>query len=226
MKKAIFALFSVCLFTISCKKDKTDPVDPVADKPYTNINNGTNWTYDQKTVDPTTGDTTTVIDTARVTGVDTTIAAGTADQRVYKIISHSAGVNAYLNITGNDYYQFQELAALGTQIQALYLKDNVAVGGNWSQSETVNVTGFPIPITITLSSSVIEKGTSRTINGITYNDVIAVKTDLTVPGLTVTSDIRNYYARNIGLIQGNYLIDVPGVTSINTQTLIKTADPR
>ncbi len=225
MKKVLFALFSVCILAVSCKKDKTEP-EPVADKPYTNTNAGTNWTYDQRTVDPTTGDTTSVIDTARVTGVDTTVAQGTPNERLYKIISHSAGVSTYLNVTGNDYYQFQEIATLGAQIQALYLKDNVAVGGSWSQNETVTVTGIPIPITITLSSSVTEKGISKTINGITYNDVIAVKTDLTVPGLTVTSNIKNYYARNIGLIEGTYVIDVPGVTSINTQTLIKTADPR
>ena len=226
MKKTTFALFSICLIAVSCGKDKTNPVDPVADKPYSNTNAGTNWTYDQKTQDPTTGDTTFVIDTARVTGIDTTVGQGTSTEKIYKIISHTAGGNAYLNVSGSDYYQFQQVAALGTQIQALYLKDNVAVGASWSQNETVTVTGFPIPITITISSTVTEKGISKTINGITYNDVIAVKTDLTVPGLTVTSNIKNYYARNIGLIQGDYDIDVPGVTSVNTQTLIKTADPR
>ena len=115
MKKSIFALFSICLIAVSCGKDKNTTVDPVADKPYSNTNAGTNWTYDQKTQNPTTGDTTFVIDTARVTGTDTTVVQGTST-RIYKIISHTAGVNAYLNVSGNDYYQFQQVAALGTQI--------------------------------------------------------------------------------------------------------------
>lgn len=223
MKKTILALCCLCILAVSCKKNNPDNVAP-ADQPYSNTNDGSNWTYEQSTQDPTTGDTTSLIDTVRVTGVDTTIGTGT-DAKIYRVLSHTAGVNAYLNVSGNDYYQFQEIAMLGTQIQALYLKDNVAVGTSWSQNETVTVPGIPIPITITLGSSITEKGTSKIVNGVTYNDVIGVKTTLTVPGLTVNSDIQNYYARNIGLIAGNYDIDVSGLTSIHTSTLIKTVDP-
>lgn len=224
MKKTIFSLITITLFALSCKKDKTDPVDPVGNKPYTNMNYQTRWTYDVKTQDPATGDTTAVTDTATVSDRDTTVAQGTADQRTYKVITHTSGANSYLNISGNDYYQYQDVAALGVQVQALYLKDNVDVNGTWTQNETVTVPGIPIPLTLTFTSTIFEKGGSRTVNGITYNDIIGVSTTLTVPGLPVTSDIKNYYARNIGLIEGSYDIDATGVTSLHTKTQIINAD--
>jgi hypothetical protein len=224
MKKTIFALFSICLIATSCKKDKSDPVNPIADKPYMNINAGTNWTYDVIT-DPGTGTQTTVIDTVTVTSTDTTINA-----RVYKIVNHTNGnAKAYFNVTGSDYYEFRELAAAGAQVEQLYLKDNVALNGTWSQDVSINIPGVPVPVPIHIENTVMEKGNSKTVNGITYNDVIMVKTDLTsslLPG-GIVSDIRSYYTRNIGLIEGDYNIEVSAASiAIHSQTLLKTADPR
>lgn len=222
MKKVLFALFSVCLLAVSCKKDKTDPA-PVADKPYTNTNNGSNWIYEVIT-DPGAGQT-SALDTVTVTGVDTTI-----NSKNYRILNHTNGgnVHAYLNVTGNDYYQFQDIAAAGTAVEVIYLKDNAAVGTSWTQNINFDLGGIAVPVVLT--STITEKGGSRTVKGITYNDVIYVSTTLSSSGLpagSIVSDIRNYYARNIGLIEAVYNIDVPLATlAIHNQTLLQFADPR
>ena len=220
MKKAIFILFSACLVIISCKKDKPDPV-AANNKPYANSNDGSNWIYEVKTQNPA-GDTTTTNDTGRVSSPDTTIGS----KSYYRVI-HNDGTHTYYNVSGSDYYQFQHVvlpSVLDTSIEVLYLKDNAASGTSWSQNLTVSFLGIPLPITFT--SSITGTGLTKTVNGVTYNDVINVGTVLSAPGLTITSDIQNYYARNIGLIQGDYNIDISGgLGSIHTQTLIKFADP-
>ena len=226
MKKVFFALFSICLFIISCRKDKTDPVDPISGKPYTNTVDGTRWTYEEKTQDPATGDTTSIIDTVTVAGGDTTVEVGTANQRIYRILQHSSGVHEYQNVSGNDYYRFQDVAAAGVQIQDLYLKDNVDVNGTWNENVNIDLMGIPVPILITYT--VTDKGLTKIVNGITYNDVIGVKTDLSSSGLppgTIVSDIKSYYARNVGLIEANYNVDVSlAGLAIHTQTLLQSAD--
>lgn len=223
MKKIIFALFSICLIAISCKKDDPDPVAPT-DKPYTNINEGTRWTYDVKTEDPVSGDTTAIVDTVTVTATDTTVAQGTSDERVYRILKHTGGANSYLNRTGSNYYQFQEIADLGVQIQALYLKDDQGQGATWEQEQSVTIPSFPFPVTIKLKSTITQKGIAYAVNGVTYNDVIQVDTDLSVPGATVNSTITNYYTRDIGLIEARYDIEIVGVTELHTQSLLKTVE--
>jgi hypothetical protein len=224
MKKSIFALFSICVIAISCGKDDPDPVSPIATKPYSNTNDGSNWIYDVRTLNTTTSATDTTYDTSRVVAGDTLINAKT-----YKKIDHYNGASrSYTNVTGNDYYQFQSVALLDTSIEALYLKDNANVGDNWQQDLTVDP-GLGVPIPFTLKYTILEKGVSRTVYGITYNDVISVKTEVTssaLPG-AITSDIRNYYARDIGLIESYYDIVVtsPVATHVHNETFLKFSDP-
>ena len=223
MKKLIFALFSICMIAISCKKHDPDPVASTS-KPYSNSTVGSNWIYELKTQDQTTLDTITTLDTSRVISGDTTIGS-----KNYTRVEHNNGSHTYYNVTGNDYFQFQHFvipATIDTSIEALYLKDNVAVNGNWSQNLNVTVNiGIPVNLTITITSTIKGTGLTRTVNGNTYNDVIWVATNLTAPGVTITSDINNYYARNIGLIEGNYDIDVSGFGGAHNKTSLKFSDP-
>ncbi len=225
MKKAFFALLSICTIVISCKKDKPDPVDPVADKPYMNTVNGTRWTY-RVVTDSGLATQSAVIDTVTIDG-DSSI-----NSKVYKILKHTnGGIHSYYNVTANgtanDYYQFQAVAAAGTSIEQLYLKDNLSQNETWAQDVTLTVTGIgDVPVHITYT--ILEKGTTKVVSGITYNDVIAVKTDLSstlLPPGTIVSDIKSYYARNIGLIQGDYNVDVAAAgIAIHTDNILQTAD--
>jgi hypothetical protein len=218
MKKLIFALFSLLVLAISCKKDDEDPV--ATPLPYMNMNSGTTWYYDISTTD-TSGNVTTVADTATV-GVDTSI-----NSKTYKIVNHTSGAASYYNLTGNDYYQFQNLPApLNTAVEALYLKDNVGQGTSWTQTVNVDIGGVPLPITLTYTLT--EKDITKTVNGISYPEVIGVKTDISsslLPG-AISSDIKNYYARGAGLIEAHYLINVTSPVDIhlNTTTVLKRVD--
>lgn len=224
MKRLFFALFSMGMLAISCKKDKTDPVDTTPTKPYTNVNAGTQLVY-RVVTDSGSATQTAVLDTVTVNGGDTTI-----NSKTYKIFVHSnAGTHSYYNNTGNDYYQFQQVAALGTDIEQLYLKDNAANGDTWYQDVTIPVSGVgDVPVRVTYK--IVEKGTSKVVAGITYNDVIGVQTDISsslLPSGTIVSDIKSYYARNVGLILGLYNIDVSmaGI-AIHTDNILVNADLR
>jgi hypothetical protein len=225
MKKVLFASISICFLAISCSKSDDNPT-PAADQ-YMTITTGSKWTYDVIT-NPGTAGSTTVADTVTVTATDTTVEQGTANQRIYRIFKHSNGnTSDYYNITGNDYYRFQTLPLNNLQLQNLYLKDNATVGTSWSQTLNVTVPGFPTPIPVTVTNSITEKGISKTVNGIAYNDVINIKTDISSAGLpagTIVTDIKSYYAPKVGLIEGDYKITVALVSvDVNTQTLLKTA---
>ena len=220
MKKAVLAIFCLSATLFACK-DKSTPT-PALDA-YMSTSAGSKWTYDVIT-NPGMAGSTTVIDTVTATSTDTVINISGA--RTYRIVKHTnGGTSDYYNISGNDYYRFQNLPGASTKIENIYLKDNAAAGVAWSQTVTATIAGTPLPITVT--NSIVSKNLTKTVNGITYTDVIDVKTDITssaLPAGSIVADIHNYYARKVGLIQGDYKVVVALASiNINTQTLLKTA---
>ena len=226
MKKVIFcAAISGFLF-FSCSKSDDSPTPEIVK--YMSLTAGSKWTYDV-TTNPGTPGATTVADTVTCTATDTTVEAGTANQRIYRIMKHSNGnTSDYYNITGNDYYRFQVLPLDNLKIQDLYLKDNAAVGVSWGQTVPVNVPGFPAPIPITVTNAVTSKDLTKTVNGIEYKNVILITTTITsssLPAGTIVTDIRSYYAPKVGLIEGDYKVVVAlAAIDVNNQTLLKTAE--
>lgn len=226
MKKVIFcAAISGFLF-FSCSKSDDSPTPEIVK--YMSLTAGSKWTYDV-TTNPGTPGATTVADTVTCTATDTTVEAGTANQRIYRIMKHSNGnTSDYYNITGNDYYRFQVLPLDNLKIQDLYLKDNAAVGVSWDQTVPVNVPGFPAPIPITVTNAVTSKDLTKTVNGIEYKNVILITTTITsssLPAGTIVTDIRSYYAPKVGLIEGDYKVVVAlAAIDVNNQTLLKTAE--
>jgi hypothetical protein len=223
MKKLIFACLPLALLAISCKKDG-DSAPIVPEDKYMSITTNSKWTYD--VINNPGPSQTAVVDTVTVTSQDTSIGSKT-----YRIFKHSNGnASDYYNISGNEYYRFQKQDLNGTPlaIEDLYLKDNQSTGVSWSQTINLTVPGFPVAIPITVTNSVIEKGSSKTVNGTSYTDVIGIKTDIVagggLPANTIVSDIKSYYARKVGLIQADYKVAISTIgVDINTQTLLKTA---
>ena len=135
-------------------------------------------------------------------------------------------------MTGHDYYQFDSLPlGLGTEpFERLYLKDDIAVGANWVQTLTVDIPALPLPILVTITNTVAEKGISRTINNIEYKNVIHVSTSISAEGIpptSLTTDISSYYAPKLGLIENSNVVelDFGGLTeSIDIQTKLLSAD--
>lgn len=227
MKKVLFPCLSAVVLLISCSKDDPASNNPAADK-YQSIATGNKWIYDV-TTNPGTPTQSTVPDTVTTTATDTSITLS-GSSRTYRIFKHTNGdISDYYNITGNDYYRFQKVDLNGTllQIEDLYLKDNQPVNTAWSQTLNLNLPGFPFAVPVTVTNTIIEKGSSRTVNGTAYTDVIAVKTDITSSGLpagTIVTDIKTYYAKKVGMIEADYKIQIAAASvDINTKTILKSA---
>jgi hypothetical protein len=225
MKMRFLSLLGLSLLVFSCKKSDPDPVVPVT--PYMSTSANSTWQYEQIT-NPTGPGTVTTNYTLTSTNRDSSI-----NGRPYHVYTNSNGnASEYYNITGSDYYQFRSLpAALGSaKIEALYLKDNVALNGSWTQNVTITISGVNVALIFT--NTVTEKGGTKTVNGINYTDVITVTSTITpntpgIPASAITSDIKSYYARKVGLIQNDnkVIVNFMGFNqTTDNQTKLKSAD--
>lgn len=213
----------IALFTISCKKDKSNPTPPPAATSYQNVAAGSTWNY--HSVD-NTGSSAPSDYTITSTSKDTSI-----NSKSYHVYTDSQGGNQYLNVTGNDYYQFDSLPAnLGNTIERLYLKDNAAIAANWTQNVSVNIPGSPIPLPVTITNTIAEKGISKTVGATTYTNVIHVSTTIAstlIPTASLTTSIDTYYAPNYGMIENTSVVNlnfIGIVQDLDTQTMLVSAD--
>ena len=180
------------------------------------------WTYETQNAIAAT--TTTNIVTA--TNRDTAITGKT-----YHVFTNSNGsVNDYYNITGNDYYTFRNISAIPglSPIQTIYLKDNAAAGISWSETVNFPIPGLPTAVPVVFTNIIAEKDISKTVNSISYSNVIHITTTLAVTGLptgSVISDIQSYYAPKVGLIESKYKISSSLLTiNIDQNTTLKNSD--
>ncbi|KAA9037678.1 hypothetical protein FW778_16420 [Ginsengibacter hankyongi] len=214
---------AIILIFFSCKKT-TDTPTPSRQDTYVNADAGSTWHYHQA---DSSGNT--------PVNTDYTITSTTKDSSIsgktYHVYNVSNGNNQYLNISGNDYYQYDSLpAGLGTTaFERLYLKDNMNVGTGWSQTLSVTVPGIPIPVPVTLNYQIAEKGVSRTVNSQNYSDVIHVTATISstlIPSADLTTSINSYYAKKYGLIENSTLVSLNYlgvVANVNVQTKIVSA---
>ena len=218
IKTLLFPAF--LLFIISCKKSETTNIPP-QDK-YITTSTGSTWNYhetDSSGTTPVNKDY-TLTSTSRDSSIN---------GRNYHIFSNSVGGSQYLNITGSDYYQFDSLpAGFGTTVfERLYLIDIAPVGISWTQTLSVTLSGIPVPVTLTYN--IAEKGISRSVNGTNYTDVIHVTTSISsslIPAASLTTNINSYYAKKYGLIETTNIIQLNYmgiVQNINTETKLVSA---
>jgi hypothetical protein len=218
IKTLLFPTF--LLFIISCKKNETTNV-PQQDT-YVTTSAGSTWNYHETDSSGTTP-----------VNKDYTLTSTSGDSSIngrnYHIFSNSAGSNQYLNITGSDYYQFDSLpAGFGTTVfESLYLKSVAGVGTSWTQALSVNLSGIPVPVLLTYT--IAEKGSSRSVNGTTYTDVIHVSTSISsslIPAASLITNINSYYAEKYGLIETSNIIRLNYmgfVQNLNTETKLVNA---
>ena len=222
MKFKLIALLSLCLVIFSCKKNDSTTTPPQNDT-FLTTTSGSSWNYhvvDNSGLVPASDYTLTATDR------DTSITGKT-----YHVFTNSSGGNQYMTVSGHDYYQFDSLpTGVGNAvIDRLYLKDNVAVGGNWTQTVNVDIPGSPVPAPFTVSNSIVESGISRTVNGTVYNDVIHVSTHISsafIPPAALTTSIDTWYAKKYGLIENTTVVhlDFSGITQdVNTATTLTSA---
>ena len=225
MKKIISGLLASILLTISCKKsDNPAPVPTPAVK-FMSLTAGSTWHYEliNNVVPSTTAFT--VTSTSRDSSIGT---------RIYHVFTNSIAANEYYNIAGNDYYNFRSLPSAigGSSVEYNYLKDNIAVGASWSQSFPVTVGGFAL--NATLNNTLTEKGITKIVKGVTYNNVFHVTTTVSVsisgiplPSGALITDIQTFYAEKYGMIQSNNKISLNYggiVDNTDQQTNLISAD--
>ena len=223
MKTAISFLAIIIIFS-ACKKNDSGSVGNPPGDVYVNTNAGSSWNYQQ--TDSSGASPTTSNYTVTSSPNDTTI-----NTRKYHIYNYSYGGSEYLSNSGSDYYQFDSIpVAGGSNIERLYLKDNISVGDNWNQNFNLTIPDFPLPVSLVVTNKIVEKGISRTVNGTTYSDVIHVSTSLSsslIPSSSFTSGIDSYYAPKFGLIENTSQIhlDYSGLTeNVNTKTQLMSSD--
>jgi hypothetical protein len=211
MKTRFLLIVTAAMIVTSCGKKSTTPATPATQESYLNTSGGSSWTYQQN--DSSGATPTSSQYTLTSTSKDSTIG-----NKSYHVYNYSYGGNQYLNLTGSDYFQFDSLpGGLGQVFERLYLKDNLANGGTWSQDVNVNISlsGIPLSVKITLNNKIAEKAISRQVNGNSYADVIHVSTSLSsssIPASGLTSSIDSYYAPKYGLIENRSVINLDYLT--------------
>lgn len=96
-------------------------------------------------------------------------------------------------------------ASTTTGNEIIILKDNIPVGGTWSDSysQTTTYEGLgDYVVNIARSCVIAEKGISLTVNGVAYEDVIHMTLTQEITGATPGISITNYwFAKNVGPIK-------------------------
>jgi hypothetical protein len=228
MKNRILVLFALSLFFSACSKDKDDSgnTNPPAEDTFINTNTGSTWLYhEDNTTNGTSGNSDYIL---TATDRDSTI-----EGRSYHVYTNSMTDNEYMTISGHEYYKYESIPGTsdlgGIAAERLYLKDNLKQGDTWKQDFSFQPSGSPIPLSFSLNNKIAEKGISKTVNGVAYNNVIHVSTTLTsslIPSQNLTSTIDMYYAPDYGLIESSIIIklDYMGFSEdVNISTQLKSA---
>lgn len=233
MKKYyLLGVFGLSLLAACSKKDDGggDP-NPPANNNYVTFNQGETRTYDRVVAPATTPQTYTLTTSNRDSLVE-----GAA----YKVFENDNGPNEYFNINGIDYSTFLDLGGFlsGPPLNYVYLKFDAPVGTTWTKSfSNIDIAGVGTA-SGTLKLKIEEKGLTRIVNDSTFQNVIRVSSSITnvsitlpgipvpmpVPSSALTTDIQNYYAPRVGLIENatDISVDFQGVQqNVNTTTKIK-----
>jgi hypothetical protein len=213
MKKVLFGCFYLVLINVSCKKNS-----PTGDgnNSYMTTAPGTTWNYES-------------IDNSAVTTSNYTLTSTSSDStinaRLYHIFTNtgSNGSSAeYYNVSGSDYYQYASLSTPLPLSELKYLVDNIPSGTSWTEplAFTQTIAGA---VTINFSAivkyTIEEKGSTVSVGGKTYNDVIKVSTEITNPTINsslpvpitiepITQSIHAYFARKYGLVKRDFQLKV------------------
>lgn len=191
--KKLFSLLAIISIMSSCKKS-TD--DGGTGETYLPNTVGTNWTYKV-----TTGGTAVSTVKYTVSNRDTV-----ALSRTYNIITGSNGTNQYYNKTGNDYFTFRSFNGQGLELN--FLKQDKNVNESWSSSQTLTgLSGLPGGITsanINIVYTIKEKGSTKTVSGNNYSNVIKVEATINAAAAFLTLPLGTaefYFAKGIGIIE-------------------------
>ena len=197
MNKNILIALPLLFLFAACSKEKSKPEAPPGKLIYLNKTVGSSWKYHEVNASGATAKQSDY--TLISSGSDTTV-----NGKTYHIYNMSYGLNRYLNVQGNEYFEYDTVPGGGTDkiFDRLYLKTEAPGGTNWSQDVTLSVQGIQIPVKV--SNTIDEIGLKKTVNGTTYDNVIHVSTKITsalIPAASLITNIHSYYAPGYGLVE-------------------------
>jgi hypothetical protein len=218
MNRKLLVITTLYLFFAACKKSTS-----TGDSAYVTLTANSTWNYQQiNNAGPSPVITNYTITS---TNKDTVI-----NGRSYHIFTNSTGARQYSNVSGHDYYQYDSLPIPNVPaIERLYLKDDISANNNWVQNINVNIPGVPLAIPLSITNTVTEKGISRTVNNLSYDNVIHVQTSLSsvlIPAASFTNTINSYYAPKYGLIENTTVVQLNYAgynQNINLKTILMSA---
>jgi len=211
--KSVFCSLAVCLAFVACKKEvANEPMAPntsetvkaaTDEQSYYTTPDGETYTY----IDTTgAGVSSTSISSQKAMG-DTTIDEKTFSKvsgdgsRIYNYQNSDKGVTTLVAYNGAE------------KITTTVLKANEPVGTVW----TDNFTSGGVPATY--KWQIVEKGISRTVLGVTYNNVIKVHlVGVATVGSRAANTIASadyFYAPNVGLIENIGYNPVSGAVELH-----------
>ena len=211
--KSFSIVLAACIAFASCKKEvANEPAGNTSEtitglpdaQSYYATPNGETYTY----VDTTAGGSASTSISSQQRMGDTTINEQTFDKvtgdgsSIYNYQSSKEGVTTLVSFNGKE------------KITTTVLKANEPVGTLWTDNFTTG--GVPT----TYEWKIVEKGISRTVLGVSYNNVIKVHLNGTaiLGAKAVSAVIANadyYYAPNVGLIENIGYNPASGVVELH-----------
>lgn len=211
-RKPLALVFSILLFA-ACKKEKSfeEPFKPnYCD--YAPYSTGSVFTYEM--TDVLSGDTMEY--TLRVEG-DTMY----NNEPFRKLTDDLTGEYSLFRCGSGNYEQLLDVSAIPNAppdpIKTLYLKDGLRPGESWEEQIPVTL---PVigDVNITLTYTIIQKGTSKTVLAETFSDVIGVRMEVSAPPVLPPETLSvSYYAKGVGLIQVDRFEDTTRLKSYTIQ---------
>lgn len=204
-RKVIVAFTLVLSLFAACKKEETTPAGdntPGGDT-YQPLTVGSTWKYRDSISGSTYAQT--VIDSS-----------ATFNNIKYQVMYSDNGTAFYAK-SGSSYWvrSYTNPADPSTVISLNYLDDAAAAGSSWNTQTTLG--GVPA----TATTSIVEKGISKTINGKTYSNVIhsRITVVFTLQGISINENFDYYAAKGIGIVSATTAYGLAGnmelVSAIN-----------
>ncbi len=159
------------------------------------------------------------------TTLDTSISGKT--YHIFNSTDTSGTSHEYYNITGRDYYQYNQLSSTIPASELHYLNDSLPVGANWKDTFSVTQTG--ITFSGNIRYTVDSVGVSAIVNGTTYTNLIRIKTDIINYRASLGTaaiplqNIFAYYAPRYGMVKSTFQLHVTiTILFVGTQDVVNT----
>jgi len=207
--KLLSVLSAFVLVMAACQKEHSDDT----------TNNGSTTDYQPTTAGSTWQYSSTSQGnyTETATGTDTTISG-----QQFSAIDNSVSGRRYVNKNNGTYTSYGRFPQLDTTLQLTYLKD-AAAGTSWEDDKIYTINSFPVPIKVTYT--IASRDNDKTVNNITYKNVIAVNTTISanipLTGEVNVAQAQQFYAKGVGLILQTFSAQVPGSqTTVSDSTYL------